>query len=307
MLIGPRQSPTWRPGWLCAGNRIRFTAIAAAIGGRGDVGVAGLGTQFHTRAEAAIRTSTSGKVLECAPLMREAKMVKAGADVSRLRTASELAMRSIDAAAKRVHVGMSHRDIAQRFDVAARTEGAELTVVLVGAGAISGQPPTTALVRQEDHSSVFLEVSVDGYWVEHSTILNFTRSPGSRDRSASVAVEFLQRAASTMVVGNRASDVADCFEASDVADCFEREFRRARVRPTMGLGHGVGVDEDWPIIVADDLTVLQENMVITLHPSFVGSDGEGSAVADTFHIGVGGARPLVRSGPRIVDVVWDSR
>lgn len=117
--------------------------------------------------------------------------------------------------------------------------------------------------------------NADGYWVELGALVGFGRVAGDRRALAGKTIDTLRRAEPHVVPGSRASDLARRID----------RLVEEHGRPAFGYGHGVGIDEECPVISPDDHSPLEAGTTIALHPSILTPGGDVAlAVANTYSI-----------------------
>ena len=215
-------------------------------------------------------------------LLNHLKRFKTPPDLKGMRSAMRTAEEALDRFVAETSVGMTELEAASMIEARLRRGGAPTCLVDVSAGPYLSQAPTKRSFEQGDLVTVFVEVAnADGYWVELGALVGFGRVAADRWALAEKTVDTLRQAEHHIVAGSRASDLA-------------REFDRlvgAVGRPAFGFGHGVGIDEEPPMVSPDDRTRLEAGTTLALHPSIL--TGEMSlAVANTYLLHAQGTVPL---------------
>ena len=217
-------------------------------------------------------------------LLDQVKRSKMPIDLHGMRSSVEMAEDSFDRFIERAYSGMTELVAAAIIESNLREHGASTCLVNVSAGPYLSQPPTDRSVRPGDLVTVFVEVaSADGYWVELGALVGFGRVARDRWALAHKTIDTLRRAEPHVVPGSRASDLAHRID----------RLVEEHGRPAFGYGHGVGIDEEGPVVSPDDHSPLEPGTTIALHPSILTSRGEVSlAVANTYSIHERGIVPL---------------
>jgi Xaa-Pro aminopeptidase len=85
-------------------------------------------------------------------------------------------------------------------------------------------------------------------------------------------------------------------KASDAAAPVKQVGLKAGLNLGVWSGHGIGLDViEPPAIVSDDDTVLEEGMVISVHPHVLNKDKtNGGHIGDAYVVRKGGGEPLSR-------------
>jgi hypothetical protein len=132
--------------------------------------------------------------------------------------------------------------------------------------------------------TVFVEAaSAAGYWVEIGALFAFGDVDPRARALGECCIGALRSSAEILAGGTTGGEIAERM----------RESVAPLGVPTIGFGHGVGIDEDEPHIVPSGEAVLGDPATVALHPSVMATDTPGSvAVANTYQVGRDGAVPL---------------
>ncbi len=216
--------------------------------------------------------------------LNHVKRFKTATDLKGMRLSVKMAEDALDSFVAQAYAGMTELEAAAMIESKLRREGARTCLVDVSAGPYLSQAPTGRYLQQGNLVTVFVEVSsTDGYWVELGALVGFGRVAGDRLELAEKTIDTLRRAERNVVPNVRASDLA-----RDIDRLVE-----PYGRPAFGYGHGVGIDEEPPVVSRDDRTPLEAQTTIALHPSILTSGGQTSlAVANTYSLHEHGAEPL---------------
>jgi Xaa-Pro aminopeptidase len=134
-----------------------------------------------------------------------------------------------------------------------------------------------------------------GHWVEVSRAVKAGGEPSSETRRMAEAYdEYYEAARATMKAGATAHDVHRAVSKGFV----ERGFQLGHV-----TGHSIGMTMiEFPKIGEGVETVLEENMVLSMHPHAITQDGrECLYMQDTWRVGTAGGEPLADIPIRIFD------
>jgi Xaa-Pro aminopeptidase len=178
---------------------------------------------------------------------------------------------------------------------------ATMDMVLVGEepGAASPEFRIASSERRIERGDVMLpslEVAgPGGHWVEVSRAIAAGGEPGLHTkRMAEAYEEYFEAAKATMKTGATAHDVHRSVSKGFV----ERGYRLGHV-----TGHSIGMTMiEFPRIGEGVDTVLEENMVLSMHPHAITADGrECLYMQDTWRVGPQGGEPLASLPIRIFD------
>lgn len=253
---------------------------ASAVGGQvrdhvdGRIGVVGLEC-LSGKATAALAASLGVATLpDATEVLAAARAIKSDHDVEQMRAAAAIAERALRHAISTARTGMTELTLAASVEAHARREGAQLTLVYVSSGEFVGRRAVARPLSPEDVVTVFVEVaSPTGYWVELGAILAMPQA-SDVDALATPCIAALARGAGTLCAGSRADRAAAAMQ--DV-------LHRSGLSASINLGHGVGIDEEPPLISDESCATIDRTAMIALHPS-AGRPGSstGCAVANTY-------------------------
>lgn len=244
-------------------------ARARATGRIGVVGSESIGRPSWCRLAEAL-----GEVPEDAEeLLRPIRAAKSERDFDGLRRAAAIAESGLNHALENLRTGMSERRLASDIEAVVRGAGAQLTLVHVSRGAFSASRPTREKIAADDVVTVLVELSTGmGYWVEIGMAIAMP--------DAHRTVPLASRCVAALAQGEAA--LRSGGDVGSVADSMLRALG-ADTAPAIGLGHGVGIDEEPPVVVAGSREAVAQPAAFALHPSGnEGSVGAGCAVANTF-------------------------
>jgi Xaa-Pro dipeptidase len=151
-------------------------------------------------------------------------------------------------------------------------------------------------VERGDFMLPSLEVAgPGGHWVEVSRAITAGGEPGRHARRMAEAYEeYFEAAKRTMKAGATAHDVHRAVSRGFV----ERGYQLGHV-----TGHSIGMTMiEFPRIGEGVETVLEENMILSMHPHAIAQDGRDCLyMQDTWRVGKDGGEPLATVPLRIFD------
>jgi Xaa-Pro aminopeptidase len=197
-------------------------------------------------------------------IMRALRMVKSPLEIAKIQHACQIAGRSFDRMAEIAHEGVSLAEVFRKFQILCLQEGADWVPYLAGGAGLNGygdviSPASPDPLQTSDILMLDTGLVWDGYFCDFDRNFAIGKA-GEKARSAySRLIDATQAGFETAKPGARAADV---FHAMD------RIVTGGRGKSDVGrLGHGLGMSlTEWPSLVAQDQTVLQEGMVLTLEP-----------------------------------------
>ncbi|WP_223479412.1 M24 family metallopeptidase [Oricola indica] len=199
-------------------------------------------------------------------LIRQLRMVKSPAEVEKIAHACGLVSGVFGSFAEQLRVGMTDIEIFRRFKIACLEAGIDDVDYLVGGAGRGGygniiSPPSTRRVENGDILMLDTGSTFDGYFCDFDR--NFAFGPVSEE-TAKAYDALLEAVEAGLQASRPGATCAEVFHA--MQRILRKEF------PGEGgvgrMGHGLGMQlTEWPSFAANDDTVLQAGMVLTLEPS----------------------------------------
>lgn len=197
-------------------------------------------------------------------ITRTLRQIKSDAEIAKIRTATAIADRAFDRVAEIAAPGTALSQVFRQFQSLCLQEGADWVPYLAGAAGQGGygdviSPADDTALTTGDVLMLDTGLVFDGYFCDFDR--NFSLGPPSSD---------VQSAHSCLIDATQAAfDIAK--PGATISDLFHA--MNAIVNPGAAgseagrLGHGLGMQlTEWPSIIAQDHTVLQPGMVLTLEP-----------------------------------------
>jgi len=267
-------------------------AIAADIASRAParVGVAGFGAIVPPADEQTFERALTGiEVVDGTAVAQSAKARKNAEELAGVRAAAALAREAYEAAPGLLRPGVATQHVVAELEHILRKAGALELIVFVDRGPYLARRFTETVLAAGDLVSVLVEVAnTDGYWVEIGGLFSLG-APSETDRAlASACYEALDGVAA-MCRPN--------VPVADAAALFDRVAASNQLRTGLGLGHGVGIDHDLPVISAESESVFETGHVVSIHPNLLTENTDsGAIVADSVIVGAREEKPERISG-----------
>ena len=199
-------------------------------------------------------------------LIRQLRMVKSPAEVEKIAHACGIISGVFGSFAEQLRVGMSAIEIFRRFKIACLEAGIDDVDYLVGGAGRGGygniiSPPSTRRVENGDILMLDTGSTFDGYFCDFDRNFAFGPVSGETARAYDALLEAVEAGLQASRPGATCAEVFHAMQR-----ILRKEF------PGEGgvgrMGHGLGMQlTEWPSFAADDDTVLQAGMVLTLEPS----------------------------------------
>ena len=221
------------------------------------------------------------------------RTVKSEAEIDKHRTICGIVSDAFNRIPELLHVGMTERAAFAAFRAELLRQGADDVPYLVGATGPGGiddiiRPPSDRIIADGDLLIFDTGSTIDGYFSDFDRNFAFGRADrGAKDAYRAVW-EATEAGLAAVKPGATTTEVFNAMNAVLVAN--------GSLGNDVGrMGHGLGMQvTEWPSHTADDNTVLQENMVLTLEPGLVWAPGKAMVHEENLVVRSGGAELLSR-------------
>ena len=270
------------------GARPTAALVAAEIRARGAtrIGVAGLADIIPRSEAALLEEGLHGvSVTDATALVKNVKQTKDADEVAGLRSALTLATETYDAAPAMLQPGAPAQGVVAELELMLRADGATELLVFVHAGLHIVKRVTDTVLSEGDLVTVCVEVADRyGYWVEIAGLFSLGEPSEPALNLTAGCYEALRLAGERLRDGQPVA--AATIALDEVAE-------RRNLTTQLGLGHGIGIDHDLPILHSESDAAFEAGQVISVHPSLSDAErGIGALVADAFHVTPTGAQRL---------------
>lgn len=223
-------------------------------------------------------------------IMRSLRMVKSGAEVEKIRTACAIAGRAFDRVHEIAGAGTPLSQVFRDFQRLCLEEGADWVPYLAGGAGPTGyddviSPASDRPLEIADVLMLDTGLVYDGYFCDFDR--NF--AIGRADPSMNAAhLRLIEAVDAAMQIAKPGATAADLFHAMD------RILTNGAGGSDAGrYGHGLGMQlTEWPSLIPDDHTVLEDGMVLTLEPGIATTNGNMLVHEENIVIRPNGAEPL---------------
>lgn len=216
-----------------------------------------------------LREEVGGTFVDCTGLVRTLRMTKSPAEIAAIRAICTAAGVAFDRAPQLFREGQPLDDVFRSFRIALLEAGAEDVPYLVGGAGQGGygdviSPPDETPLKKGDVLMLDTGATLKGYFCDFDR--NFAIGHAGDDARRAYALLWKATEAG-LEMARHGVTAADVFRAMHEAT--------GSGRSDIGrFGHGLGMQlTEWPSLMANDDTVLEEGMVITLEPSLVIGEG----------------------------------
>lgn len=246
--------------------------LVAALAGCRKIGLP-MGEEASLRMPLAdffrLREQVGGAFVDCTGLVRVLRMTKSPAEIAVIRAICTAAGDAFDRAPALFGEGQPLDEVFRAFRIALLEAGAEDVPYLVGGAGQGGygdviSPPDATPLKKGDVLMLDTGATLKGYFCDFDR--NYAIGH-ARDEARRAYATLWQATEAGLKTARHGATAANVFRAMHEAT--------GGGRSDIGrFGHGLGMQlTEWPSLMANDDTVLEEGMVITLEPSLVIGEG----------------------------------
>lgn len=267
---------TWRsPDLADDGVTLLSETLIGVIGAKGSLGLP-MGHESHLRMPLADYARLIKKIApialrDDAGIMRSLRMIKSPSEIEKIRYACSIAGKAFQAVPSFAHPGVALEEVFRCFQIACLQAGGDYVSYLAGGTGPDGyadviSPATEAPLEYGNILMLDTGLVWDGYFCDFDR--NFSIGPPS-NAAQYAHRKLLEAVGSAMQVARPGIMASDLFlTMNNVLTGGEGVSDAGR------LGHGLGMQlTEWPSIIPDDHTVLEEGMVLTLEPGIEIGEG----------------------------------
>ena len=265
-----------------------------------------MGHETHVRMPLAdldqlrVRIAPAGFV-DATDIVRGLRMVKSDREVAKVAHICDVVSGAFEGIGNLLSVGMTEREAFRAFRIDLLERGADDVPYLVGATGpgfddIIKQPSDRVIEAGDllmfDTGSVF-----DGYSSDFDRYVAFGRADEDAKRAYRTVWEATEAGLATAKPGATTSDLWRAMaEVLDAGGSLGNSVGR--------LGHGLGMQvTEWPSHTADDGTVLEEGMVLTLEPGLTWAPGRMMVHEENLVLRADGPEMLSRRAPAELPII----
>ncbi len=265
-----------------------------------------MGHETHVRMPLAdldqlrVRIAPAGFV-DATDIVRGLRMVKSDREVAKVAHICDVVSGAFEGIGNLLSVGMTEREAFRAFRIDLLERGADDVPYLVGATGpgfddIIKQPSDRVIEAGDllmfDTGSVF-----DGYSSDFDRYVAFGRADEDAKRAYRTVWEATEAGLATAKPGATTSDLWRAMaEVLDAGGSLGNSVGR--------LGHGLGMQvTEWPSHTADDGTVLEEGMVLTLEPGLTWASGRMMVHEENLVLRADGPEMLSRRAPAELPII----
>ena len=232
----------------------------------------------------------SVELVDATNILENTRSVKSSEEIGYIKESSEMVAETMRRFAAVLAPGKTEREVVSEAWQVAREKG-----VLDGIAHISHElppfvhPPTDRIIEPDDVIKFSIEMAgPSGYWIELSGVFSFKEPSPDQQKMFNTILKAVKRLTGKLRPG---------IVGKELVAAVEQAYREDGWLDTSRIiwdAHGIGLDViEFPVIVGGDNTVLEENMVINVHPGLVAADTYlGFYIQDNYIVSDKGAEPL---------------
>ncbi|MEP3333984.1 Xaa-Pro peptidase family protein [Sedimentitalea sp.] len=297
---------TWRaPAPDDDGVSLLSGTIRDAVGASGRIGVP-MTLESHLRMPLADWHRLQGMLPEVtvcgdANILRDLRMVKSEAEITKIRAACQIADRAFTRVPEIAGAGVPLDQVFRRFQMLCLDEGADWVPYLAGGADQGGyddviSPAHDAPLRSGNVLMLDTGLVWDGYFCDFDR--NYSVGPPADDIQSAHS-RLVDAVAAGTEIARPGTTAADLFHAMDAVVTGGQGSGDAG-----RLGHGLGMQlTEGLSLIPQDQTKLQSGMVITLEPGLTLSNGKIMVHEEDIVIRDGGAEFLSTPAPQEIAVL----
>lgn len=297
---------TWRaPDLVDDGVSLLSDTLHEIVGASGAIGLP-MGHETHLRMPLTDYHRVAENIAplglrDDAGIMRALRLVKSEAEITKITDICAIADRAFARVSEIARVGVGLDEVFRRFQMLGLEEGADWVPYLAGAAAPGGyadviSPASPAPLALGDVLMLDTGMVRDGYFCDFDR--NFSIGPPS-DAVRDGHARLIDAVAAGMEVARPGNTAADLFHAMDGVVT-----GGAGGSDAGRFGHGLGMQlTEWPSLIPDDHTLLEEGMVLTLEPGVDLGDGRMMVHEENIVIRAQGAAFINTPAPREIAVI----
>ena len=236
------------------------------------------------------------QVVDAAPLLAQARMIKTPQEIERMRLANELAALGMEYARANIKPGMKESEVAAMIEGHIHSVGVgyqgkvemarAFTLVWSGPGIATFTATTDRLIVPNEPTLVEIWVCTDGYWTDLTKNIVPGKLTAKYDRLLDQLLEVFSAA------------IAHCKDGASLAE-LDRSIREDIAeagypgQPSHPVAHGVGARaHEPPYAHQAAAATMRAGMVLAIEPGIYWEGGGGLRLEDNFLIGEHGNEKL---------------
>jgi len=234
-----------------------------------------------------------GSISFCDEILSNQRAVKSADEIKKIRAACSLAKRTMDFGMSIARPGITEKELAAEIVCFMRKNGADReafdTIAAFGSHtACPHHTPTDRKLKQDDIVYIDLGCAYEGYSSDLTRTFFLDRIKKYGIKVHNIVKDAYQRAINAIKPGVVCKDVDSAARDFIAKKGFSKNFIHS-------TGHGVGIDiHEGPNVSPKSVTVLKENMVLTVEPGIYIPGRFGVRIEDTVLVTKKGCEVLTK-------------
>jgi len=260
-------------------------------GGKTSLGVCGLDAIMpHAEVKALQAEFPDAEIFEAGPIIDRARAVKSNLEIRLMREDAAAVQKAFEAFRGALRPGRSEWEVVGEAHRTMREQGGFDGIAHLSHGDLPFiHPPTSRPIHADDIVKFSIEYTgPHGYWTELAGIFSFSEPAPEVRRKHDTIRRAFDEASSMMRPGVVGGEIIDRIHRVYQDDGWQIADR--------GIWdvHGIGLDViEWPTVLEGDPTILEEGMVLCLHPGLlIGEERWGVYIQDSFVVSQDGGQQL---------------
>ncbi|NHC43281.1 aminopeptidase P family protein [Bacillus sp. MM2020_1] len=249
------------------------------------VSIVGLKESMNIKQYEYLMNHIKAEIVDGTGMLAKIKSYKSQEEIEMVKNSFALAEKSFAAFKEVIQPGKTCTEIAGEVEKIARGSGAIDTLVFIEEGPFFLRKPTNKIISENALVTCYVElIDENGYWVEKGGLIAVGEISTDMKQLADACVRAMEEVKKTIKPGKT---------VADIANAIHKHIDHLDVKIGIWHGHGVGVDHDLPVISDSGKEVIEEGMVLSVHPNFANATEEfGASIADVFIVTKDGADSL---------------
>ena len=242
------------------------------------------------------------QIADAAQLLHRLRYVKSTAEIEKIHYISDLTSAAFEALPEALVTGESEREICRRFRIDLLRRGADTSPYLIAGSGPGGYDniimgPSDRILGHGDVLIIDTGTTFDGYFCDFDRNFAFGHAADDVRRAYDVVYRATDAGFAAARPGATTSAVwAAMWTVLEAGGALGNNVGR--------MGHGLGMQlTEWPSNTADDGTVLEPGVVLTLEPGMEFAPGKQMVHEEDIVITEAGARLLSRRAPEEMPIV----
>ncbi|MGI9371668.1 MAG: M24 family metallopeptidase [Hyphomicrobiales bacterium] len=217
---------------------------------------------------AALSDACSASIVDASEILRQVRAIKSEAEIDRIRKAGACAGEAFAGVANWLKPGMSEREVHRRFQAELLTAGVDYVRYLSmgsGQGGYSSicRGPIERTLGEGDILALDTGAIVDGYFCDFDRNYALGHTNEEAQRAYDILYKAIEAGLAAAAPGQTCAELWGAMN-----EILEKAGVEASSIGRMGHGLGLALTEQ-PSLHPDDLTVIEQGMVLTLEPGLL--------------------------------------